>query len=85
MVLDWCGSHGTWLDAHEMEDVAAFVMEGGLEQGNGLSADPARTAAIVAAQQLLIEEGTRSREREPSIMARRLWKGFAELFDQILK
>src|SRR5438093_270457 len=23
VVVDWCGSHGTWLDTHEMEDIAA--------------------------------------------------------------
>jgi Zn-finger nucleic acid-binding protein len=31
VVVDWCGNHGTWLDAHEMEDIAAFVLGGGLE------------------------------------------------------
>ena len=71
VVVDWCGSHGTWLDAHEMEDIAAFVLEGGLEtapaqQEDGswnLPADPARTAAILAAEQLLADERARSNER----------------------
>jgi Zn-finger nucleic acid-binding protein len=90
VVLDWCGSHGTWLDAHEMEDVAAFVMEGGLEQAppgteTGMPADPARTAAILAAQELLIQEGERSQARQRGILAGRAWKGFGDLFDQILK
>src|SRR5882762_4626464 len=73
VVVDWCGSHGTWLDSHEMEDIAAFVTEGGLDRVDGareaergvLPADPARTAAILAAEQLLVEERARSaRERE---------------------
>ncbi len=68
VIVDWCGSHGTWLDAHEMEDIAAFVLGGGLERvpqpekegGWTLPADPSRTAAIVAAEQLLAEERARS-------------------------
>ncbi len=60
VIVDWCGSHGTWLDAHEMGDIAAFVLEGGLEQEPAqaagaawsLPADPGRTTAILAADQL---------------------------------
>ena len=94
VVLDWCGSHGTWLDAHEMEDVAAFVMDGGLEHapagaesaaGSGLAADPARTAAILAAEQLLTQEGGRSRAAQRALLAQRGWKGLGDLFDPFLK
>lgn len=94
VVLDWCLNHGTWLDAHEMEDVAAFVMEGGLEHpttgsenaaGSGLPADPARAAALLAAQELLIQEGERSQAGQRGILSGRAWKGFGDLFDQILK
>jgi hypothetical protein len=71
VVVDWCGHHGTWLDAHEMEDIAAFVLEGGLDDagvGGGdrswaFPADPARTAAVLAAEQLLAEERARSLAR----------------------
>lgn len=90
VVLDWCGSHGTWLDAHEMEDVAAFVMEGGLErpgggrEASGFPADPARTAAILAAEQLLMDERARSEGRRRVLQARG-WKGLGDLFDQLLK
>jgi len=87
VVLDWCGSHGTWLDAHEMEDVAAFVMEGGLERSGRDSqfpADPARTAAILAAEQLLMDERARSEGRRRVLQARG-WKGLGDLFNQILK
>ena len=68
VVVDWCGMHGTWLDAHEMEDIASFVLEGGLESASGddgnrhgrLPADPARVAAVLAAEQILAEERARS-------------------------
>lgn len=31
-ILDWCGDHGTWLDAKELEQVAEFVLSGGLDK-----------------------------------------------------
>ena len=31
-ILDSCGDHGTWLDAKELEQVAEFVLSGGLEK-----------------------------------------------------
>ncbi len=30
VIVDWCGKHGTWLDADELEDIAAFIARGGL-------------------------------------------------------
>jgi len=78
VVVDWCGSHGTWLDAHEMEDIAAFVLEGGLQHtpaddGDGtwsLPADPAKAAAVLAAQQLLADERERSLARARALDGR---------------
>ncbi len=32
IILDWCGDHGTWLDAQELEQVAQFVLSGALEE-----------------------------------------------------
>lgn len=32
VIVDWCGAHGTWFDADELERVAAFVAAGGLKQ-----------------------------------------------------
>jgi Zn-finger nucleic acid-binding protein len=70
VIVDWCASHGTWLDAHEMEDIAAFVLQGGLDQGpaggpgSGLPVDPGRAATLAAAERILAEERARaSRER----------------------
>ncbi len=95
VVVDWCGSHGTWLDSHEMEDIAAFVTEGGLDRpsaahespGGVLPADPSRTAAILAAEQLLVEERARSRARGRALVfgRQRAWKGIGDLFQQLLK
>ncbi|MCA9754584.1 MAG: zf-TFIIB domain-containing protein [Candidatus Eisenbacteria bacterium] len=32
IIVDWCGEHGTWLDADELEEIAAYIMEGGLAE-----------------------------------------------------
>ncbi len=32
VIVDWCGLHGTWLDADELERIAAFIAAGGLEK-----------------------------------------------------
>ena len=54
VIVDWCGEHGTWLDADELGAIAAFIMQGGLERSasGGLremdvpaSADEARALA----------------------------------------
>src|SRR5262249_45078790 len=68
VVVDWCGSHGTWLDADELEDIADFVAAGGLHQAGGgvqdptwaLPADPNRIAAIAAGEKILAEERART-------------------------
>jgi len=98
VVVDWCGSHGTWLDTHEMEDIAAFVLEGGLQSTPAaprdgdwsLPADPAKAAAVLAAEQLLAEERARSRARafpleDWGIDSGRVVKGIGDLFAKILK
>lgn len=30
IIIDWCGPHGTWLDADELEEIATYIAEGGL-------------------------------------------------------
>jgi hypothetical protein len=32
IIIDWCGAHGTWLDANELEEIASFIIGGGLER-----------------------------------------------------
>jgi hypothetical protein len=95
VIVDWCGSHGTWLDANEMEDVAAFVLGGGLEQETteadgtrwSLPADPARTAAVLAAEQLLAEARARSPARGHAFPfgPRASWRGIGDFLSELLK
>jgi hypothetical protein len=95
VVVDWCGNHGTWLDAHEMEDIAGFVLEGGLDAGPGpgedrkwsLPADPNRMAAIVAAERILAEERARGlpRRRRAVPGTWGAWRGIGDLFAYLLK
>jgi hypothetical protein len=99
VILDWCGGHGTWLDAHEMEDVAAFVLGGGLERAPGregpagdwaLPADPARLRAMAAAERILAEERARSRDavrgfdREFERKLRTGWRSVGDLLSDLL-
>lgn len=65
IIVDWCREHGTWLDAQELERVAAFVMSGALEQAERAHAENA--AAEAAAQ---AARGTRPEDREAWILAR---------------
>lgn len=42
VIVDWCGEHGLWLDADELERVVEFVAAGGLEPRAGVETpDPA--------------------------------------------
>ncbi len=95
VIVDWCASHGTWLDAHEMEDIAAFVLEGGLvtrSAGDGgkswsLPADPDRAAAVLAAERLLAEERARAiaRERGHELGTGRMVRGIGDFLAALLK
>jgi Zn-finger nucleic acid-binding protein len=95
VIIDWCGSHGTWLDANEMEDIAAFVFDGGLENDPApggdrkwsLPADPERMAAIAAAERILAEERARAgaRNRVGEIDSKRVLRGIGDLFALLLK
>ena len=72
VIIDWCGPHGTWLDADELEQVAAFIHAGGLrgaEPGStapGLSQGPRMNVeqfkAMVVGERMLEDE--RERERD---------------------
>lgn len=85
VVVDWCASHGTWLDAHELEDIASFVIEGGLRAepaGEGrdwsLTADPSRVAAVAAAESILARERMLAEQRERPL-------NLGDLFTLLLK
>jgi len=59
VIIDWCGHDGTWLDADELEDIATFIMDGGLAK-NGDAETPAappvdarHMEALIAAERLM--------------------------------
>ncbi len=64
IIVDWCGQHGTWLDADELEQIAAYIMEGGLDQpGSDPAAlrgfaggTPEQFGAMVEGEKLLAQE-----------------------------
>jgi Zn-finger nucleic acid-binding protein/ribosomal protein L40E len=56
VIVDWCGPHGTWLDADELERIAAFIRSGGLERA--LAARAAEQAATHASSNHLVVPGT---------------------------
>ena len=74
VIVDWCGSHGTWLDADELEQIAAFIASGGLRDAApsptpGLSEGPRMTAEqfkAMAAVEHMLEKERAEREREQS-------------------
>ncbi|HWN82787.1 MAG TPA: zf-TFIIB domain-containing protein, partial [Candidatus Udaeobacter sp.] len=50
VIVDWCGPHGTWLDADELERIAEFIKNGGFERAMAArAADEAQQRAQVAA------------------------------------
>ncbi len=50
VILDVCRSHGTWLDAHELEQVAGFVLSGRAHEVDGIESDEARRQAHMEAR-----------------------------------
>jgi Zn-finger nucleic acid-binding protein len=65
VIVDWCGTHGTWLDADELEQIASFIASGGLRDAApsptpGLTEGPRMTAeqwkATAAVEQMLQKE-----------------------------
>jgi Zn-finger nucleic acid-binding protein len=64
IIVDWCREHGTWLDAEELERVAAFVMSGALE-----SAERAHAESVAAEAAAAAARATRPEEREAWILA----------------
>lgn len=64
IIVDWCREHGTWLDADELERVAAFVLSGGLEQAERAHAEAAAAEAAAARAR-----AARPEDREAWILA----------------
>jgi Zn-finger nucleic acid-binding protein/ribosomal protein L40E len=47
VIVDWCRAHGTWLDANELEQIASFVVAGGMERVAAQERDEAKLAASI--------------------------------------
>ncbi|RIL01515.1 MAG: hypothetical protein DCC71_17510 [Proteobacteria bacterium] len=73
VIVDWCGPHGTWLDADELEQIAGFIAGGGLREAPVGSETPGLSSgrkinveqfkAMVVGERLLEEERERSERR----------------------
>jgi Zn-finger nucleic acid-binding protein/ribosomal protein L40E len=72
VIVDWCGKDGTWLDADELEEIARFILSGGLaeatraasgEGGPGHPASLEEREAMITAERLMAEERARERGR----------------------
>jgi Zn-finger nucleic acid-binding protein len=73
VVIDRCHAHGTWLDADELEQIAGFVLSGGLERSpgpRGLGAEKAKreARAKMEFQRILMERRTSSREVKSTLL-----------------
>ena len=67
VIVDWCGTHGTWLDKDELEQIAAFIAAGGLREagsGAGLSSGGAMSYEQVKAMVLVQNELEAERRKQ---------------------
>lgn len=68
VIIDQCNAHGTWLDAHELEQIAGFVLSGRAEKADRVAATEAaeqeRAAARAAMQKTIL--GDRFEQNETS-------------------
>jgi len=96
VIVDWCGHHGTWLDAHEVEDIAAYILAGGLERQSSPDraaspwqepADAGRLEGRMEAERLLALERHRTRKgwagRATSVEGSML-RGLGDLLSHLL-
>lgn len=73
VIVDWCGAHGTWLDVDELEQIAAFIAGGGLQDmpvgsespglSNGKKLNVEQFRAMVGVERMLEEERQRAERR----------------------
>jgi Zn-finger nucleic acid-binding protein len=74
VIVDWCGRHGTWLDADELEHVAAFVLAGGLDTGAAVSDSVTSRAESLLTLEHLLEDDRRQRTERSDNLLSVLWK-----------
>lgn len=53
VVIDRCHQHGTWLDAHELERIAGYVLSGRAERAKALEADDKATRDAQGAREAM--------------------------------
>jgi Zn-finger nucleic acid-binding protein len=78
VIIDWCGQHGMWLDADELEHIARYVVAGGLERGREAAPGDATLDPIpsmLALERVLADERTR-RTSGPHDLVEFLWNVF---------
>lgn len=66
VIVDWCGRHGTWLDADELEATAAYLAanaEAPAPGGWRLPSGEDRVRAIYTAEKLMAEERVKGQRR----------------------
>jgi Zn-finger nucleic acid-binding protein/ribosomal protein L40E len=84
VIVDWCSKDGTWLDADELERIAAFIMKGGLQAsgagslqtaqpGFGMGRTPEQMEALMSAEKLMAEERAKQAFREADRQEGRGW------------
>ncbi len=97
VIVDWCGAHGTWLDADELEAIADFILSGrGAAAAGGAAAvstlrfpSPDVVRARVEAERLKADEMARSKERWEKLFDRHTGVGIrfgvTDLIDALMK
>lgn len=65
VIVDWCGAHGTWLDRDELEQIGAFIADGGLRAaGPGAGLSDGGRLSYEQARALIGVESELERERQ---------------------
>lgn len=64
VIVDWCGRHGTWLDADELEQVAAFVLAGGLDTTPSPATQVEERAQALLALERMLEDDRKQRRND---------------------
>jgi Zn-finger nucleic acid-binding protein len=72
VIIDQCHEHGTWLDAHELESIAGFVLSGRAETSARIEHTERKTregeAARASSRRIQLDTA-RNSDSEPSIFS----------------
>ena len=85
VILDECRRHGTWLDAHELEQIAGFILSGGLAEAQLLAeAEQAAARRREASAAAFAVQGAFGATRADPATERGLLRTVMELFQLVL-